>query len=138
MCCRARKSSITAYASPSIVVSSFPMIVDIADRGLHFLSPEQGVVPIGSVLAIELKDDTGSGYASTAPQYIVSRLRRDTFGATDLNVFARPLGNVVYLMTSQVTAPRQVREIERLLVECLEAGRNSWTGLDEGSGVVYC
>ncbi|RUS35390.1 pyridoxal phosphate-dependent transferase [Jimgerdemannia flammicorona] len=105
---------------------------------ISYLPNVEGVVPIGSVLAIELKDDTGSGYASTAPQYIVSRLRRDTFGATDLNVFARPLGNVVYLMTSQVTAPRQVREIERLLVECLEAGRNSWTGLDEGSGVVYC
>lgn len=38
---------------------------------------------------------------------------------TGINLFARPLGNVIYLMTSQITTQERVRQCEQALLETL-------------------
>jgi dethiobiotin synthetase/adenosylmethionine--8-amino-7-oxononanoate aminotransferase len=40
--------------------------------------------------------------------------------ATGVNLFARPLGNVIYLMTSQITTKQGVRECEQALLDSLQ------------------
>ncbi|KAL1921314.1 uncharacterized protein VTP21DRAFT_11030 [Calcarisporiella thermophila] len=80
-----------------------------------------GVVALGSVLALTLKpkhSSQGIGYASTASKSIVQALRNPA--EDQLAVFARPLGNVVYLMASQITPSAQLRRIEETLKTCLE------------------
>jgi hypothetical protein len=35
-------------------------------------------------------------------------------------MFARPLGNVIYMMASQRTTPEQIQVLEKTLLQCLE------------------
>lgn len=39
---------------------------------------------------------------------------------TGINLFARPLGNIIYLMTSQVTTREGVRQCEQALLDTLQ------------------
>ncbi len=65
------------------------------------------------MLAVELKADDGHlGYASGAAKQVVQRMRPQ-------GVFARPLGNVVYLMCTPTTAKEKCDELLRTLVDCL-------------------
>ncbi|KAG1500891.1 hypothetical protein G6F54_003409 [Rhizopus delemar] len=71
------------------------------------------------------------GYGSLASKSIVEDLRFGTFKngfdgteKTGINLFARPLGNVVYLMTSQITTPQHVRQCEQAFLEAIEKNRN--------------
>ncbi|EFN56014.1 hypothetical protein CHLNCDRAFT_145418 [Chlorella variabilis] len=58
------------------------------------------VVPLGTVLAVQLQAEDGGGYASGAAAAVVARLRRR-------GVYGRPLGDVVYLMVTPMTERRQ-------------------------------
>jgi dethiobiotin synthetase/adenosylmethionine--8-amino-7-oxononanoate aminotransferase len=60
----------------------------------------QGVMPLGTVLAVQLRAQDGVGYASNAAAVVVARLRQQ-------GIFGRPLGDVVYLMVTPMTARAQ-------------------------------
>jgi dethiobiotin synthetase/adenosylmethionine--8-amino-7-oxononanoate aminotransferase len=67
---------------------------------LSNLSGVRRAVALGTVLAVELKEVESSnrkGYSSTASTNIVKDLR-------EAGIYARPLGNVVYLIASQVSS----------------------------------
>lgn len=86
---------------------------------IDFISRQPGVTGVwalGSVLAITLRDDAGSGYTSTAATALQKRLRD---GEEGWNVHARVLGNVFYVMAGQKTGRESVEGIERLLREAL-------------------
>ncbi|KAI9026617.1 pyridoxal phosphate-dependent transferase [Phycomyces nitens] len=91
---------------------------DTIDRLSH-MDQVESVMSLGSVLAVELKDDSNTGYSSMKSQNIVQDLRNGQF-SEGINLFVRPLGNIVYLMTSQITTKENVRQCERLFLECLE------------------
>lgn len=67
---------------------------------------------LGTVLKIELADAHG-GYASDAAASLLARLRQH-------GVHLRPLGNVVYAMSSLSTPAEVLRETEAALLEQLE------------------
>lgn len=60
------------------------------------------------------------GYTSKASVNIIQKLRHHNFEHTDINMFARPLGNVIYMMASQRTKPEQIQVLEKTLLQCLE------------------
>ena len=67
----------------------------------------------GTVLAVELRADDGHlGYTSGAAKQVVQRMR-------PRGIFARPLGNVVYLMCTPTTAKQKCDELMGTLVDCL-------------------
>lgn len=70
------------------------------------------VVAMGSVLAVELKAGQG-GYASNVSKGVVLALR-------DQGIFARPLGNVVYLMASPMTSKGRCDGLLDVLLGTLE------------------
>ncbi|KAI9269771.1 pyridoxal phosphate-dependent transferase [Helicostylum pulchrum] len=91
------------------------------------LSNVESVMTLGSVLAVELKDDQTAGYGSSVSKSIIQNLRSgqftngfDSTPETGVNLFARPLGNIIYLMTSQVTTQQGVRQCEQALLETLQ------------------
>lgn len=63
----------------------------------------------GTVLAVELKTSGVAGYSATEAAKITKALRQK-------HIFARPLGNVVYLMVTPTTAKDTCTSLlERLL-----------------------
>lgn len=94
---------------------------------LSKLDNVESVMTLGSVLAVELKDDQAKGYSSSVSKSIIQNLRSGQFkngfdGTTEtgVNLFARPLGNIVYLMTSQITTQERVQQCEHALLETLK------------------
>ncbi|KAI8074706.1 adenosylmethionine-8-amino-7-oxononanoate transaminase [Gongronella butleri] len=90
---------------------------------LSHLPNVDSVMTLGSVLAVTLKDDQTSGYGSTVSASIIQQLRHGQFldnAGVNVNLFARPLGNVIYLMTSQITTPDEVAVCERILLSALK------------------
>ncbi|KAI9320392.1 hypothetical protein BX666DRAFT_2080705 [Dichotomocladium elegans] len=85
---------------------------------LSHLDKVESVMSLGSVLAIELRDTQNRGYGSAISKSIIQEMRHGQFDA-GINLFARPLGNVIYLMTSQTTTPERVRICESILIKCL-------------------
>ncbi|KAG6025511.1 hypothetical protein E4U41_001502, partial [Claviceps citrina] len=82
-----------------------------------------GVWALGSVLAIHLADPAGRpGYGSNAAAALRDELAagRPDGGAGPWNVHSRVLGNVLYLMTSQVTSEETVGRLCELLVEGID------------------
>ena len=71
-------------------------------------------VPAGTVLAAELKpeDGQGTGYTGTGSKAVVLKLR-------SMGVYARPLGNVVYLMVTPTTSRAQCAHLLRTLLTAL-------------------
>lgn len=87
----------------------------------------ESVMTLGSVLAVELKDDQTKGYGSAVSKSVIQNLRSGQFKngidgtfETGVNLFARPLGNIVYLMTSQITTKERVRQCEQALLDTLK------------------
>lgn len=73
------------------------------------------VVCLGTVLAVELRvPEEERGYASGAARRVAQRLRRE-------GVYARPLGNVAYLMCTPTTAPEAAAALLGKLESCLVA-----------------
>lgn len=65
------------------------------------------------------------GYGSFISQSIIQNMRyglfaEDGLAGSGINLFARPLGNVIYLMTSQITTPERVKQCEQILLKCLQ------------------
>lgn len=96
-------------------------------NALSKLDNVESVMALGSVLAVELKDDQTAGYGSAVSKSVIQNLRNGKFkngfdGTTEtgVNLFARPLGNVIYLMTSQITTKQGVKECEQALFETLK------------------
>ncbi|RKF63555.1 Bifunctional dethiobiotin synthetase/7,8-diamino-pelargonic acid aminotransferase, mitochondrial [Erysiphe neolycopersici] len=76
-----------------------------------------GITALGSVLAITLHDKI-QGYNSTVSVDLQNYLFK---GSRDLRVHIRILGNVVYIMASQISEPETLRKIEKLLVDYFSA-----------------
>lgn len=76
-----------------------------------------GIWALGSVLAIHMKDASGTGYFSDAAQSLRDGLMAgDSEGANgSWNVHCRVLGNVLYLMAGQKTTEESVAQISLLL-----------------------
>ena len=81
-----------------------------------------GVWALGSVLSINLHAGDGVGYRSTAAIKIRDELRRGPLiGAQgSWNVHSRVLGNVIYIMGSQTSTEKDIKEIEALVQERME------------------
>ncbi|ORX95777.1 PLP-dependent transferase [Basidiobolus meristosporus CBS 931.73] len=101
---------------------------ELSDRDWYIWNPEtvkhishlpnvQGVVSLGTVLAIELKDTEGAGYTSNVSKEFIQHIRNID---DSIQVFARPLGNVVYVMGSIVTTPEQVKQLENTILSALK------------------
>ena len=73
----------------------------------------RGVVPLGTVLALQLRADDGAGYGSNAAAAVVARLRA-------AGVYARPLGDVVYLMATPMTDRARCAALLATLAAALE------------------
>ncbi|KAG6081084.1 hypothetical protein E4U15_003048 [Claviceps sp. LM218 group G6] len=84
----------------------------------------EGVWALGSVLAIHMRDAAGSGYSSNAAVGLRESLAvgRPDGEAGPWNVHSRVLGNVLYVMASQITSQESVRQLCELLVESLGRG----------------
>ncbi|KAJ2998011.1 hypothetical protein NUW58_g461 [Xylaria curta] len=81
-----------------------------------------GVWAVGSILAIHLHAADGSGYTSTAAEGLRKRLLSGAKveSGVSWNIHSRVLGNVLYIMGSQVTTEREVGDISDLLRTGLE------------------
>ncbi|OZJ04714.1 hypothetical protein BZG36_01813 [Bifiguratus adelaidae] len=84
---------------------------------ISHMSNVEGVVSLGSVLAVELKDPN-RGYSSFLSQGLIDQFRHQA-NRHNVNIFARPLGNVVYLMCSQISTRHGLSKIEDILVDAL-------------------
>lgn len=77
----------------------------------------ESVVALGSVLGITLHDSE-RGYNSSAAAGLQKKVLE---GSTNFKVHSRVLGNVFYLMASQVSERKSLQSIERLLLDsCLK------------------
>ncbi|CAG8537341.1 17384_t:CDS:10 [Acaulospora morrowiae] len=64
----------------------------------------EGVFALGTVLAIELKDIGGGGYASEISFHIIKQLSNYSNDLNnDIAISSRPLGNVIYLIASLIS-----------------------------------
>ncbi|RHZ46982.1 hypothetical protein Glove_600g6 [Diversispora epigaea] len=86
---------------------------------LSCLPNVKGVFAIGTILAIELKDIGGGGYASDVSLEIIKQLSNSNYSKDDIKILSRPLGNVIYLMTSLISEPYNIRRLEKKVYECL-------------------
>ncbi len=77
----------------------------------------KGAMAMGTVLAIELQD-SDADYASHVAQGFLDRLRAQPVDG--FRVHSRPLGNVVYVMTSLFTPNETVRAMEAAILRQLE------------------
>ncbi|KAI8362099.1 onanonoxo-7-onima-8-eninoihtemlysoneda [Mortierella sp. GBAus27b] len=96
---------------------------NVVDR-ISRLDRVEGVVPLGSVLAIQMREADGpSGYASLVSQQVQRRLRdtKDDASDAEVAIFGRPLGNVVYVIASQVSTREQLAKVENILLRTLES-----------------
>ncbi|KAG0242030.1 hypothetical protein BGW41_005013 [Actinomortierella wolfii] len=96
----------------------------VVERISH-LDHVDGVVPLGSVLAIQLKPEDGGagGYASMLSQKVQRQLRETESpnSESEVSIFGRPLGNVVYVIASQVSTREQLAKVEKILLRTLES-----------------
>lgn len=76
-----------------------------------------GVWALGTVLAIHLRDEFCSGYASNRAARVRDKLQQGVSGDNGLcwNIHSRVLGNVIYLMTNLKTKKERVSELECLV-----------------------
>ncbi|BEI85419.1 hypothetical protein CcaverHIS002_0508200 [Cutaneotrichosporon cavernicola] len=79
----------------------------------------KGSMAMGTVLAIELQDSEAD-YASHVAQGFLDRLRAKQIGNPAFRVHSRPLGNVVYVMTSLFTPAETVRAMEAAILRELK------------------
>jgi dethiobiotin synthetase/adenosylmethionine--8-amino-7-oxononanoate aminotransferase len=86
---------------------------------ISFKEEVEGVVALGSVLAVTLKDAEGGGYKSRATETVRERLLAMSEERKEWNIHARVLGNVIYVMGSLITERESVKMIEGALEEIL-------------------
>ncbi|PNS21340.1 Ornithine aminotransferase car2 [Sphaceloma murrayae] len=78
----------------------------------------EGLWALGSVMAIELKDPKGAGYASTASIGIRDKLLKGV-PHTNQAVHCRVLGNVLYFMASLTTKPETIAAVQQQIEEAM-------------------
>jgi dethiobiotin synthetase/adenosylmethionine--8-amino-7-oxononanoate aminotransferase len=96
---------------------------------------------MGTVFAMELEEEGGGGYSSHVAQALLRELRQEAlspaFSGTSVpdpntnninnaipaafQIHSRPLGNVVYLITSLFTPPEVVRAMEAGVARRMDA-----------------
>ncbi|KAF2688162.1 PLP-dependent transferase [Lentithecium fluviatile CBS 122367] len=76
------------------------------------------VIAIGSVLAISLKDQSGSGYTSNAAAGLRDALLYEALPG-ETRIHSRVLGNVIYFMASMTAGPGFLRDVEKALLRHL-------------------
>uniref|UniRef100_A0A0D9X5S6 Dethiobiotin synthase n=1 Tax=Leersia perrieri TaxID=77586 RepID=A0A0D9X5S6_9ORYZ len=121
MGCTAAVKAIQWYKDPS-TNSNFDLdhikLKELWDSALvnHLssLPNVKRVVSLGTLCAIELKaEGSDAGYASLHASSLVQQLRQED------NIYARPLGNVIYLMcgpcTTRDSCTRQLTKVQRRL-----------------------
>ncbi|GAA5989054.1 hypothetical protein JCM10908_006286 [Rhodotorula pacifica] len=84
----------------------------------------EGVMALGCVLAIHLRAADGSGYQSTASESILKRLRHGSGVAAaeeEMQLHARPLGNVIYFMSSLNSPEETLRRVEEQVYAAIDA-----------------
>ncbi|PSN61822.1 PLP-dependent transferase [Corynespora cassiicola Philippines] len=79
-----------------------------------------GVIAIGSVLAVSLRDNAGSGYTSTVSIGLRDALLKDAREG-EPRVHSRILGNVIYLMASMTSEPAHLKAIEEVFMSKLDS-----------------
>ncbi|SCV73356.1 BQ2448_7282 [Microbotryum intermedium] len=96
---------------------------EFVDRISRLNDKVSGVIALGTLLVVYLRTQS-AGYDSSASVNLLARLKgtKVTGGPslTGYNVHARPLGNVVYFMTSLNSKPADLRGLERALWEVLQ------------------
>ncbi|KAM3472342.1 hypothetical protein MY8738_008896 [Beauveria namnaoensis] len=124
------QQSTSAAALPSLakktlgrgneVWSVWPL--DLVESLSRMRTRVAGVWALGSVLAVHLKDEAGTGYSSNAALGLRDSLAQGEAGGSNgpWNIHSRVLGNVIYLMASQTTTPEGVEQLAKLLVNNLE------------------
>lgn len=95
----------------------------------------ESVFAIGSVLAFQLKDPSGSGYTSTAATGLRDSLLRGTGSEVENVLHSRVLGNVLYLMASMNATRESLAEIENMVTDAMDPSKDdgpveptSWSG----------
>ncbi|GAA5956676.1 hypothetical protein JCM21900_002334 [Sporobolomyces salmonicolor] len=94
---------------------SSPFVQDLSS-----LPSVDGVMALGAVLAIHLRAES-AGYESTAAESFLRRLREGK--DAPFSIHARPLGNVVYFMSSLNSDAETLRKVERSILEALDQGQ---------------
>lgn len=108
------------WAKESSGTTTWSMWPDNLVQRLSQRDNVQGVWALGSVLAIHLKDEAGTGYNSNAAVGLRAALGKGKMGESgEWGIHSRILGNVLYLMTSQTTTQGGVQEIATLLEESM-------------------
>ncbi|CAI4212325.1 unnamed protein product [Parascedosporium putredinis] len=80
----------------------------------------EGVWALGSVLAVHMKDAEASGYTSNSAAQVQQELLAGEIEQGDSwNVHSRVLGNVLYIMTGQMTDEVDVQRLQKLLARAL-------------------
>ena len=77
----------------------------------------KGSMAMGTVLAIEL-EDSNADYGSLVGRDFLDALKKETVkvaGGEEFKIHSRPLGNVIYVMTSLFTKPAIVRAMEGVI-----------------------
>lgn len=85
---------------------------------LSFKDSVEGVFSLGSVLAVALKDPSGTGYNSNAASRVRERLATDVHGNGWI-VHSRVLGNVIYLMASMTSERETLAKLEEAVLEAV-------------------
>lgn len=85
-------------------------------KQISFLPQVERVVALGTVFAAELVPERGGGDSGG---YLSSQARRVTEALRLEGVFARPLGNVVYLMGSPMSSRDRCSDLLRQLIKLL-------------------
>ena len=89
------------------------------------------VICLGTVLAAELKLPAGQpgGYGSRIARLVTTAMRAR-------GVYARPLGNVVYLMCTPTSAPETTAELLFVLNACLDDDTTAADGAPSSATIV--
>ena len=105
----------TLKALPALTVGDSVWDPNVV-KSISEMENVQGVVAIGTVLAVTMKDGNGGGYTSSAAEGV----KRKLLNKERQLVHSRVLGNVIYFMTGLKTKGEAVRDIETQLVEALK------------------
>ncbi|GES77675.1 pyridoxal phosphate-dependent transferase [Rhizophagus clarus] len=80
-----------------------------------------GVFSLGTLLSIELNDVDGGGYASNVAKIFNEKLSKfERNSIEDFGIKTRPLGNVIYIMSSLISDVKSLRNIEQKILNCLD------------------
>nr|XP_019013297.1 dethiobiotin synthase [Kwoniella pini CBS 10737]OCF52078.1 dethiobiotin synthase [Kwoniella pini CBS 10737] len=94
-------------------------------KNLSEMKIVKGCMAMGTVLAIELKVNEQSGYSSNFGLEFLNNLKKRIIispnnSFSPFQIHGRPLGNVIYIMTSSFTKPEILRAMEKTILDELK------------------